>query len=89
MNFGSKGASAFRALVGGEKSKNISLEIRLDDLNGKLVRKIQIPQKTKSGKYRTIKANIPRVTDVHDLYFVFNNIKGEDNYAYIDYWEFK
>lgn len=89
VDFGSKGASAFRALVGGEKSKDISLEIRLDDLNGELVKKLQIPQKTKSGKYRTIKANIPPVTGVHDLYFVFNNIKGEDNYAYIDYWEFK
>lgn len=88
IDFKKKGVKNFTARVG-TVHRDVTMEIRIDDINGRLLGSIKIPRTGGSEHWSLSTTEISNVTDVHDLYLVF---RGNDNInedlAYLDYWKF-
>ena len=69
---------------------DVSLEIRIDGVNGKLLGTMTIPRTGGSDRWSIKTTEISPITEVHDLYFIF---KGKDtiteDLAFFDYWKFE
>ncbi|MDR0954905.1 MAG: glycoside hydrolase family 43 protein [Rikenellaceae bacterium] len=88
VDFRDKGPSKFTARVAGTHNDPVTMEVRLDGVDGQLLGSFRIPRTGGSDRWqmRTLE-NLPKVTGVHDLYFV---VKGSpaSHLMYFDYWMF-
>ena len=87
VEFGKDGATKFTARIGTTHNDPVQLEIRLDNMDGKLVGTIKVPRTGGSERWDLKTIDISKITGVHDLYFV---VKGRPttNLMYFDYWMF-
>ncbi len=87
VDFRQKGASKFTARLGTTHNAPVSMEVRLNGTDGQLLGTIKIPRTGGSDRWELMTIDIPKVTGVHDLYFV---VKGEpsSHLMYFDYWMF-
>lgn len=61
------------------------MEVRLDGLDGQVLA-TSVPRTGGSDRWRIMEEQIPQVTGVHDLYFIFKG-KAPKDLAYFDYWK--
>lgn len=88
VDFGANGAAAFAARAGTTHNGGITMEVRLDSLNGPLAGTLKVPMT--GGNDRWAVSNIQlenKIKGVHDVYFVFKG-KAPSNILYFDYWKF-
>ena len=86
VDFGEKAPSRFTARLSTTHNAEITMEVHLDGLDGQVLAKIKVPRTGGSDRWRMVEAQIPQVTGVHDLYFVFRGDAPKD-LAYFDYWK--
>lgn len=80
-----KGAKSFE--VNAATITKGRIEIRLDNINGKLLGICQIKNTGGWNNWRTFVADTEKIEGVHDLYLIF---KGGDGEMFnMDYWKFK
>lgn len=86
VDFREGGASKFTARVG-SVHRDVSVEIRIDSLEGELIGTLDVPLTGGSDRWAVETTDIEKTTGIHDLYFVF---KGEapGKLLYFDYWRF-
>jgi arabinoxylan arabinofuranohydrolase len=85
VNF-SKSAKLFQANVA-SASKGGTIEIRLDNVDGKLLGSCLVNSTGSWNRWLTKSCKVQQVKGVHDIYFVF---KGTDGQLFnIDWWKFK
>lgn len=87
VDFQNKGASKFFARIGTTHNANVTLEIRQDKLDGALLGTIKVPRTGGSDRWKLVSIDVPKITGVHDLYFVFKGPQNTD-VMYFDYWRF-
>jgi hypothetical protein len=87
VDFGNSGANKFTARVGTAHNGNVTMEIRLDTLDGKLFGTLNVPNTGGSGRWALPNVDTEKVTGIHDLYFVFKG-KAATNILYFDWWKF-
>lgn len=82
-----KGASKFTARIGTTHNIGVTMEIRIDDVNGQLLGIVKVPLTGGDDRWSLVTTDVLNVRGVHDLYFVF---KGEKPgvLMYFDYWMF-
>lgn len=87
IDFRDGGASRFTARVGTTHNGNVSMEVRVDALDGKLLGTLDVPMTGGDDRWAVRSIDVESVTGVHDVYFVF---KGEapSQIMYFDYWVF-
>ncbi len=82
IDFGEGGAKMFKAQVRASDSGG-SIELRLDNLNGKPIAELQVP--STSGEWQLLSVNADIPSGIHDLYFLFH---GPDTQLFdFDYWQ--
>lgn len=86
VDFGEKAPSRFSARLSTTHNAEITMEVRLDGLDGQVLAKIKVPRTGGSDRWRIMEEQIPQVTGVHDLYFIFKG-KAPKDLAYFDYWK--
>ncbi|MFW5753278.1 MAG: glycoside hydrolase family 43 protein [Marinilabiliaceae bacterium] len=86
VDFREEGPSEFAARVG-SVHRDVSVEIRIDSLEGELIGTLDVPLTGGSDRWAVETTDIEKTTGIHDLYFVF---KGEapGKILYFDYWRF-
>jgi hypothetical protein len=88
VDFREKGPSKFTARVGTTHNAPVTMEVRLDGVEGQLLGSLRIPRTGGSDRWaiRNL-GELSKVTGVHDLYFV---VKGSpaSHLMYFDYWMF-
>ena len=63
------------------------IEVRLDDVKGDLIARLEVPATGGWEKWQTLSADITKnVTGTHDLYFVFTGRKGPKLFNF-DWWQ--
>lgn len=82
-----KGVSKFTARIGTTHNVGVTMEIRIDDVNGQLLGTVKVPLTGGDDRWSLVTTDVLNVRGVHDLYFVF---KGEKPgvLMYFDYWMF-
>jgi hypothetical protein len=85
VDFGKNGASKFTARIGTTHNTGVSMEVRLDAKDGALLGAMPVPLTGGNTRWALTTMDIPKVSGIHDLYFVF---KGEKpgTIMYFDYW---
>lgn len=86
VDFGEKAPSRFSARLSTTHNAEITMEVRLDGLEGKVLEELKVPRTGGSDRWKLVEKQIPQVTGVHDLYFIFKG-KAMRNLAYFDYWK--
>jgi len=87
VDFGSVGPSGFTARVGTTHHSGVTLEVRLDDVEGPLLSTLKVPLTGGNNRWTVVSSAVKKVSGLHDLYFVFKG-KAETDIAYFDYWMF-
>ncbi|MDN3670404.1 glycoside hydrolase family 43 protein [Echinicola jeungdonensis] len=87
VDFRDNGPAEFTARVGTVHNGNVSMEIRLDSLDGELLGTVNIPLTGGDDRWSLVSTEVNQVEGVHDLYFVFKG-KAPNNILYFDYWRF-
>ncbi len=87
VDFRNKGASKFTARVGTTHNDPITMEVRLDGIDGELLGSLRIPRTGGSDRWALRSINVPKVTGIHDLYFLIKG-KPASHLMYFDYWMF-
>ena len=87
VDFRDKGASEFTARVGTTHNGDVSLEIRLDAVDGELIGTLEVPLTGGSDRWELVTTEVEKITGVHDVYFVFKG-KASSEILYFDYWKF-
>ncbi|MDQ8735645.1 glycoside hydrolase family 43 protein [Paenibacillus sp. LHD-38] len=85
VNFGS-GATSFMAWVASAEDGG-SIELRLDDPEGKLVGTLAVPSTEGWNQWVEVKTKVLGAEGIHDLYFVFNGKPGTELFK-IGAWQF-
>lgn len=85
VDFGSAGASGFKANVA--STSGGSIEIRLDSPTGQLVGTLNVGSTGGSQNWSEIQTSVANATGVHDLYLVFAG-GGNGPLFNLDYWQF-
>jgi hypothetical protein len=88
VDFGSRGTVKFTARIGTTHNTGIILEVRLDGMDGQLLTTVKTPLTGGNDRWELVSSDVPKVSGIHDLYFVF---KGKDKpgvIMYFDYWMF-
>lgn len=85
VDFGEKAPSCILARLSTTHNADIVMEVRLDGLEGKVLAELKVPR-TGGDRWKLVEKQIPQVTGVHDLYFIFKG-KAMRNLAYFDYWK--
>lgn len=87
VDFRKTGASKFFARVANTHNANVTMEVHQDKVDGPLLGTIKIPRTGGSDRWNIVSVDVPHITGIHDIYFVF---KGPDNtdVMYFDYWRF-
>lgn len=86
VDFGEKAPSRFSARLSTTHNAEITMEVRLDGLEGQVLAELKVPRTGGSDRWKLVEKQIPQVTGVHDLYFIFKG-KAMRNLAYFDYWK--
>lgn len=86
VDFGEKAPSCILARLSSTHNADIVMEVRLDGLEGKVLAELKVPRTGGSDRWKLVEKQIPQVTGVHDLYFIFKG-KAMRNLAYFDYWK--
>lgn len=86
VDFGEKAPSRILARLSTTHNADIVMEVRLDGLEGKVLAELKVPRTGGSDRWKLAEKQIPQVTGVHDLYFIFKG-KAMRNLAYFDYWK--
>lgn len=86
VDFGEKAPSCILARLSTTHNADIVMEVRLDGLKGKVLAELKVPRTGGSDRWKLVEKQIPQVTGVHDLYFIFKG-KAMRNLAYFDYWK--
>ena len=84
VDFGAKGANAFKASVAGRAGGTI--EIHLDTLDGPKIGELAVPSGDGSA-YQEIQTNVQKVTGVHNVFFEYVSTSTFPLFD-IDYWQF-
>lgn len=88
VDFGKDGATTFSARVGTTHNSGVTMDVRLDSLDGPIVGTIKVPMTGGDDRFETVKINLSNsIKGVHNLYFVFNG-KAEKDIMFFDYWMF-
>jgi hypothetical protein len=87
VDFREKGATKFSARVGTTHNDPITLEVRLGSREGEKIASLRIPRTGGSDRWAVISTDIPKVTGVHDLYFIVRG-NPKSHLIYFDYWKF-
>jgi len=87
VDFREQGASEFTARVGTTHNGDVSMEIRLDAVDGELIGEIEVPITGGSDRWELVTTEVRKVTGVHDVYFIFKG-KAPSEILYFDYWRF-
>ncbi len=87
VDFRKEGPSKFTAQLGTVHNGNVSMEIRIDGTDGKLIGTVDVPLTGGSDRWALRTIDVEDVTGVHDLYFVFKG-KAPSQIMYFDYWMF-
>lgn len=87
VDFRESGASKFTARVGTTHNGNVSMEIRLDSLDGELIGTVKVPMTGGNDRWVLVTTDIKKVSGVHDLYFIYKGNAAE-KIMYFDYWMF-
>ncbi|UJH90797.1 carbohydrate-binding protein [Antarcticibacterium sp. 1MA-6-2] len=87
VDFGEHGASRFTGRVGTTHNGDVSLEIRLDARDGKLLGSIEVPLTGGDDRWELVTTEMEKVTGVHDVFFVFKG-KAPGQILHFDYWRF-
>lgn len=88
VDFREKGPSEFIARVGTTHNGNVSMEIRIDGLDGEMLGTVDIPLTGGDDRWALVKTGVKKVAGVHDVYFIFKG-RAPKNIMYFDYWRFK
>ena len=86
VDFGEKAPSCILARLSTTHNADIVMEVRLDGLEGKVLAELKVPRTGGSDRWKLVEKQIPQVTGVHDLYFIFKG-NAMRNLAYFDYWK--
>lgn len=86
VDFGEKAPSRILARLSTTHNADIVMEVLLDGLEGKVLAELKVPRTGGSDRWKLVEKQIPQVTGVHDLYFIFKG-KAMRNLAYFDYWK--
>ncbi len=87
VDFRKKGTSEFTARLGTTHNGNVSMEIRLDSLDGELIGTVNVPLTGGNDRWALVTTDVQNVKGVHDVYFVFKG-KASSKIMYFDYWRF-
>ncbi len=87
VDFRENGPAEFTARVGTVHNGNVSMEIRLDSLEGELLGTVNVPLTGGDDRWSLVSTKVKKVKGVHELYFVFKG-KAPSNILYFDYWRF-
>ena len=87
VDFRNKGAKMFYARVGTTHNAEVYMDVRLGGVDGQLLCTVRIPRTGGSDMWRIVSAEVPNVTGIHDVYFVFRG-RGRTNVMHFDYWRF-
>lgn len=87
VDFKDTGATKFTARVGTTHNDPVTLEVRLNSVDGKLLGSFRIPRTGGSDRWAIQTIDIPKTTGIHDLYFVVKG-KPASHLMYFDYWKF-
>ncbi|WP_338553213.1 carbohydrate-binding protein [Paenibacillus sp. KS-LC4] len=83
--FGSSGATTFKANVASTVGGNI--EIRLDSVTGPLVGTLNVPSTGGTQNWSVIETGVSGATGTHNVFLVFTGA-GSGNLFNFDYWQF-
>lgn len=85
VDFRKHGPSKFTARIGTTHNSGVTMEVRLNNKEGQLLGTIDVPRTGGSDRWALVTMDMPKVTGVHDVCFVF---KGERPgvVMYFDYW---
>lgn len=86
VDFGSKGASLFRANVSCDGAGEGVIELRLEGTDGVLIGELPISSTGGLNTWRTLETTVSAYSGTYDLYLVFRTPAKE--HLRIDYWEF-
>ncbi|MRX40278.1 family 43 glycosylhydrolase [Flavobacterium sp. LC2016-23] len=87
VDFRKEGPSTFTARLGTTHNGNVTMEIRLDSLDGELIGTVEVPMTGGNDRWALVKSNVKKVSGIHDIYFVFKG-KASSQILYFDYWLF-
>lgn len=87
VDFRESGASKFTSRVGTTHNGGVSMEIRMDALDGKLIGKVGVPMTGGDDRWELRSIDIEKVTGVHDVYFIYKG-RAQSNIMFFDYWMF-
>ncbi len=87
VDFREHGASEFTARLGTTHNGEVSMEIRLDAIDGALIGEIEVPMTGGSDRWELVTTEVAKVTGLHDVYFIFKG-KASSEILYFDYWRF-
>ena len=87
VDFRKDGASKFMARVGTTHNGNVSMEIRLDSVDGELIGTLKVPMTGGNDRWAIVKTEVKKVTGIHDVYFVYKG-KASSKIMFFDYWMF-
>ena len=86
VDFGSGEAKKLTARVGTTHNKGVFMEVRVDAKDGQLLATVKIPLTGGNDRWALITADLPKISGVHDLYFVFHG-KYDTDIIFFVYWK--
>jgi len=87
VNFGESGPSNFTARLGTTHNSNVSMEVRADAKDGKLLATVNVPLTGGDDRWALVSAEVEKISGIHDLYFICKG-KAPFKIMYFDYWMF-
>ncbi len=88
VDFRKEGASKFTARLGTTHNGGVTLEVRLDSLQGNLLTTVNVPMTGGDNRWALVSSDVAKVSGVHDLYFICKG-KKPGRLMYFDYWMFQ
>ncbi len=82
------GASKFTARIGTTHNTGVTMEVRLDGIEGQLLTTMEVPRTGGDNRWSLVSSDIPEVSGKHDVYFVFKAKSKPGVIMYFDYWMF-
>ncbi|MDR2145587.1 MAG: glycoside hydrolase family 43 protein [Tannerella sp.] len=87
VDFRDKRPSKFFARMGTTHNERVTMEVRLDTIDGQLLCSIRAPRTGGNDRWEVVSADVANVKGVHDVYFVFRG-RPKTDLMFFDYWRF-
>ena len=87
VDFREYGPSKFTGRVGTTHNGGVSMEVRVDAVDGPLLGTVEVPLTGGSDRWALRSIDVAKVTGVHDVYFIFKG-KAPTDILFFDYWRF-